>query len=53
MYEGDINESPTPQLEEGITEVRWVPIEEAKEIIGYKKTNQKMLEEAEGIIKKL
>jgi len=28
-------------------------LEEAKEIIGYKKTNQKMLEEAEGIIKKL
>lgn len=46
VFRGDINESSTPQLEEGISEVRWFPLMQAKEVIGYKKTNQKLLEEA-------
>lgn len=47
LFAGDENETPTPQLEEGITEVKWFPLGEAKEIIGYKKTNAKVLEEVE------
>mgnify|MGYP001578051920 CR=1 FL=1 len=35
---------PKPQTDEGISEVRWVPIEEAMKIIGYPKTNRAVLE---------
>ncbi len=32
-----------PQKEEGIKEARWVPIDQAREIIGYPKTNAPLL----------
>ena len=34
------------QKEEGISEAKWVEIAKAKEIIGYPKTNRKVLEES-------
>lgn len=50
-YDGDA--IPTPQKEEGITEVKWVPFEEAIKIIGYPKTNKALLEKAKALISKL
>ena len=44
LFEGDMAEALTPQTEEGITEVKWVSLVQAKEIIGYKKTNSKILD---------
>ena len=39
------NEMPIPQLEEGITEVKWFDLNEAIKIVGYPKTNKAVLEE--------
>lgn len=36
----------TPQREEGILDVMWFPWDKAVEVIGYKKTNLPLLEEA-------
>lgn len=41
-----------PQTEEGITEAKWVPWEEASGIIGYSKTNRPLLREAAEKLKK-
>ncbi len=38
-------ETPKGQKEEGISDVRWVPLDEAITIIGYPKTNKPLLEE--------
>lgn len=43
-YEGEAD--PTPQKEEGISEVRWFSFEEAVNIIGYPKTNKNLLMQA-------
>lgn len=45
LFEANGEETFKPQKEEGITEVRWVSPEEAREIVGYPKTNKKILEE--------
>lgn len=36
-------EKLTPQIEEGITEILWMPIEKALELIGYEKSNKPVL----------
>ncbi|MBI4100189.1 NUDIX domain-containing protein [Candidatus Microgenomates bacterium] len=46
LFETKGEETPVPQKEEGITEVRWFTPDEAGKIIGYRKTNQKILNEA-------
>ena len=43
-------EEPMPQLEEGITEVKWFDLDEAIKIIGYVKTNKAVLEEVYGMV---
>lgn len=45
----EVREKPDvrPQREEGISEVRWVSMDEAKKTIGYRGTNIKVLEETE------
>lgn len=40
------NEELTPQTDEGISDIQWVPIDEGLERIGYEKTNKPLLEEA-------
>lgn len=44
---------PKPQKEEGISDAKWVPIKRAREIIGYRKTNVVLLEEAWKLLKPL
>lgn len=39
-------QTPVVQAEEGITEAKWVPWEEAIAMIGYPKTNKPLLNEA-------
>lgn len=39
-------QKPVVQTEEGITEAKWVPFEEAASLIGYPKTNKPLLREA-------
>jgi len=43
-YLGD--ETPKPQADEGIQDVRWFSPEEALSSIGYEKTNKQILEQA-------
>lgn len=45
LFEAKKKQKPKPQEEEGILAVRWFLPEKALEIIGYRKTNQKILEE--------
>lgn len=45
------DDEPVPQTEERISEVRWAPIKEAMEIIGYPKTNRVVLEKAMSSLK--
>lgn len=45
LFEAKSEEEFKPQKEEGITEVRWFSPEEAWKIVGYPKTNKKILEE--------
>ena len=40
------SEEPVPQTEEGIEEVRWFSTEEAQKELGYKKSNNPILEKA-------
>lgn len=44
LYEG--HDKIKPQTEEGILDVKWFSIDEAKKLVGYKKTNQKILQAA-------
>lgn len=46
LFNGNDQENPVPQEDEGILEVRWHSFKDAKKIIGYKKTNNKILDEA-------
>lgn len=46
LFEATESEKLVPQKEEGIQEVRWFSLEKAKEIIGYKKTNEEVLKSA-------
>lgn len=39
-------QKPVVQTEEGITEARWVPFEDAAALVGYPKTNKPLLTEA-------
>ncbi len=39
-------ETPVPQTEEGIQEVQWFDPDEAVSLLGYKKSNKKILEDA-------
>lgn len=38
-------ETPKPQREEGVMEVKWFSLEEAEKVIGYSKTNKPLLKE--------
>ncbi len=40
------NEQVTPQEEEGISQVEWIPISEALIMLGYKETNEQVFKEA-------
>lgn len=44
LYEG--KKLPSPQTDEGISEVQWISVDRARCIIGYAKTNKHVLEEA-------
>lgn len=44
-------ETLTGQKAEGISDVQWVPLDEAVQRIGYPKTNKKLLEETIAILK--
>lgn len=45
LFETTEGEIPKPQLEEGITEVKWFSLDGAIKNIGYVKTNRAVLEE--------
>ena len=45
LFQGKGTELATPQIEEGILQVRWFPFAEAETIIGYPQTNKKLLRE--------
>lgn len=49
-YNGD--ETLTPQTEEGVSEVKWVSVDEAVDLVGYPKTNKALLEKAKFLISK-
>ncbi|MDP3998864.1 MAG: NUDIX hydrolase [bacterium] len=51
LFETKGQESFKPQKEEGITEVRWVLPEEAEKMVGYPKTNEKILDEVNEALK--
>lgn len=42
---------PVPQVEEGITEILWVPIENAGDVIGYRQSNMPVLAAAIDILR--
>lgn len=50
LFSTEGKEIPKGQKEEGISEVRWVPLDEAMIIIGYPKTNKSLLEETRSIL---
>ncbi|TSC54009.1 MAG: hypothetical protein LiPW16_199 [Microgenomates group bacterium LiPW_16] len=50
LFETTAEETPKPQKEEGISEVRWFTLQKALEVIGYRKTNEPVLKE---VIKRL
>ncbi len=52
LFSSSGKEVPKGQKEEGISDVRWVPLSEAIDIIGYSKTNTSLLEEANTILHK-
>lgn len=52
LFEAFGEEAIYPQTEEGIKEVAWFELEKARQIVGYKKTNKKILEETIRIISK-
>ncbi len=53
LFLSDGKELLKGQKEEGISEVKWTPLQEAISLIGYPKTNKKLLEEAQEILKKM
>jgi 8-oxo-dGTP diphosphatase len=46
LFQGKGSEIPTPQTDEGILEVRWFSLEQAEQVVGYRKTNSPVLKEA-------
>ncbi len=50
LFSTEGKEIPKGQKEEGVSEVRWVPLDEALTIIGYPKTNKQLLEETQLIL---
>lgn len=44
---------PKPQKQEGISDARWVKLTDATEIIGYRQTNVKLLEETWKLLPRL
>ena len=51
LFEANEDETPKPQAEEGISEVEWFLPTKAWEIVGYPKTNKKILEEVFSVFK--
>ena len=43
LFMSNTDEQLTPQIEEGITEILWMPIDKALELIGYEKSNKPVL----------
>ncbi len=43
LFESNGKETPVAQKEEGIGEIRWLPIGKAMKVIGYAKTNTPLL----------
>ena len=43
LFISNKEEQLTPQIEEGITEILWMPIDKALELIGYEKSNKPVL----------
>lgn len=50
LYKAIGKETPKPQEEEGIKEIKWFTPEEALKVVGYRKTNEPILKE---VIKKI
>lgn len=50
LFQNSAQEHLKPQTEEGIMDVKWFHLKKAMEIVGYKKTNRMILEEAEKIL---
>jgi|GEM_PF-480179 len=51
LFVSNKDEQLTPQIEEGITEILWIPINKALELIGYEKSNKPVLQAADIYIK--
>mgnify|MGYP001576614113 CR=1 FL=1 len=49
LFKGDQNMPLSPQAEEGIQEVKWFLLPEARRIVGYRKTNVPLLKLAQEI----
>jgi len=50
LFQAQAEEALIPQTEEGIQEVKWSSLNDALSIIGYKKTNEKIINEVKEII---
>lgn len=50
VFQSDTQAPLKPQREEGISEARWVALEEAETLIGYPETNTKLLHKARQIV---
>ena len=46
LFKNGMEEKLRPQRSEGIMDVKWFPFTKAVEVVGYKKTNKKILREA-------
>lgn len=50
LFEQVAEENPSPQKEEGITEIHWIPMQHALTVIDYPQTNKLILEEANAFL---
>ena len=50
LFQSDTQAPLKPQREEGISEARWVLLEEAETLIGYPETNTQLLHKARQIV---
>ncbi len=50
IFESPSRARPKPQKQEGISEARWVKLGDATQMIGYRQTNVKLLEETRNAI---
>lgn len=46
LFETTGKETPKPQIEEGISAARWFALPQAQKSVGYRQTNEKVLQEA-------